>query len=133
MLKLIWLSQLGFFRVGINICSAPRVIVAFHQINKNLLRMQTNAGLEVDARQIGLYSPLRADDIAKYAVAQPENAGFGPDAAGASTFPSSPETPRKIVGLRQTIFVLSVLLAVVLILGVASAALAGHYAMRSKE
>ena len=130
MLKLIWLSQLGFFRVGINICSAPRVIISFHQINKNSLRMQTNAGLEVDARQIGLYS---AGDIAKYAVTQPENAGFEPDAVGASTFLSSPETPRKIVGLRQTIFVLSVLLAVVLILGVASAALAGHYAMRSKE
>ena len=92
--------------------------------------MQTGSGLEVDARQNGLHSRPDAGTDTKYAITKPEYLGMEPDAAVATPPHMSPESRRRIFGLRQSTFVLSVVLAIVLALGITSAALAGHYAMR---
>lgn len=90
--------------------------------------MEADSGLQVDARQNGLHFRPGAGSDMKYAVPEPEYSAIEPDAAVANHSPTLPESRSRICGLRHTTFVLSVLLAVVLVLGVASAALAGHYA-----
>ena len=97
-----------------------------------MLKMQTGSGLEVDARQNGLHSPQGTGDHFKYPATNPESSGIKPDGRTITSLSKGAENNR-VFGLRQTIFILSILLAVVLALGVTSAALAGHYAAKANR
>ena len=85
----------------------------------------------MDARQNGLHTPRGSSIDAKYAVEKPAYSIFNPDPVVANPLRLTPESQKRTLGLRTSTFILSVLLVIVLALGVTSAALAGHYAMKN--
>lgn len=85
--------------------------------------MAPDSSLEVDAREKGLHSRSVADEQAKYVIAEPEAGGNGAPM-------SLVDPPRTLLRLRRAIYMLSLALFVVLILGIVSAIGAGTCATR---
>lgn len=95
--------------------------------------MEKGPGLEVDSRQNGLHS--HSDGTSpKYSAIGPDSGSAGDYAVGNGVYASQNtmgEPQRKILGLRRTTFTLSLLLAIVLILGIVSAVGAGTCASKN--